>query len=209
VQQVFAPYRATPGELYLSAAETQAAAQTVRPLAARGLPLVSIEPHVAFGPNKQWPLPRWQAVVAARRDRVSFVQPAYGLPVLGGVTPVPSSFRGYCAVLAGCAAHVGAEGGLHHAAAALARPAVVLFGGRIHPRITGYDGHVNLYVDAPGSPCGMVAPCEHCRRCLEAISVEMVVDALDRIIASVLPDAPTSAPRMRSRVDAAARSPRG
>jgi len=209
VRQAFTAYRAAPGELYLSAAEQAGAAAALRPLQERGAPLVSIEPHAAFGPNKQWGLAKWNAVVEARRDRVSFVQPSYGEPLLAGVRGVPSTFRSYCAILARCAVHVGPEGGLHHAAAALARPAVVLFGGRIHPRTTGYDFHLNLYVDATDSPCGMVAACDHCRRCLDAIPIEAVIDGIDRFIAHLPTAVPAPARRAASHAGGAAQSPRG
>ena len=52
-------------------------------------------------------------------------------------------------MLSGARAAVLHEGGLHHAAAALGMPAVVLFGGMISPRNTGYDVHVNLAIDDP------------------------------------------------------------
>lgn len=181
-RQVFRPYRAVPGDLFFSAAELAHAAGVLRELRDRGRPLVSIEPNVAFGSNKDWGFARWQQVVDAVRDRMTFVQPSYGGPLLAGVRAAPATFRGYSAILAGCDLHLGPEGGLHHAAAALRRPAVVVFGGRIHPRVTGYALHENLYHNAPGSPCGMVAPCAHCRRCLDSISVEEVVARACRLL---------------------------
>lgn len=179
-RQAFAPYRAVAGELYLSDAERAAAAVVVGAARRAARPVVSIEPHTAFGPNKDWGLDRWQAVVDALGAQVVFLQPSYGRSLLAGVRAVPSTFRRYAAVLASCDAHVGLEGGLHHAAAAVGCRAVVLFGGRISPRITGYRGHDNLFVDLPGSPCGMVADCAHCRACLASIDVEAVVGAVRR-----------------------------
>lgn len=183
-RQAFAPFRAERGELFLTAAERTAAAAIVAAARETGRPVVSIEPHVAFGPNKDWGWDRWQALVAALRGEVAFVQPHYGRPLLAGVQGVSASFRGYAAVLAECDAHVGPEGALHHAAAALDCPAVVLFGGRIAPSLTGYEQHENLYVEAPGSPCGMIAACDHCRACFAAIDVAMVAAALRRQLAA-------------------------
>ena len=54
-----------------------------------------------------------------------------------------------------------------HAAAALDKKAVVLFGGYIHPNTTGYNFHYNIYIDIEDSPCGMRKYCEHCARNVE------------------------------------------
>jgi hypothetical protein len=215
-RQVFKPYRAIAGDIISSETELARADVLLSERPRRDLPLVSIEPNVEFGPNKDWGFSRWQAVVDRLRDRVTFVQPSYGKPLLAGVHAIPSTFRCYCAVLTRCALHVGPEGGLHHAAAALRRPAVVVFGGRIHPRVTGYAGHASLYVDAPGSPCGMVAPCEHCQRCLESISVHTVVTHVRHRLAAragtrvraIPARSADTRPRARSHADGAARSPR-
>jgi hypothetical protein len=59
---------------------------------------------------------------------------------------------------------------------------VVVFGGRTPPEITGYPIHVNLYRADRESPCGMVARCAHCRRCLDSITVEEVVAAAGRLL---------------------------
>ena len=204
VRQAFAPYRATPGELYFTADERAAAATTAAAVCRDGRPVVSIEPHVIVGANKDWGLPRWQALVDALRDDVVFVQPSYGKALLDGVRGIPSTFRGHAAVLAACDAHVGPEGGLHHAAAAVGCPAVVLFGGRISPRLTGYATHENLFVDVPGSPCGMIEACEHCRSCLASIAVDAVVAALRRQLAGVRRSRGTRRRRLASGVSRAA-----
>jgi hypothetical protein len=216
-RQVFRPYRAIRGDVVCSAAEHARADALLRDISRAGLPLVSVEPHVAFTVNKDWRFGKWQAVVDALRECAVFVQPDYGRRMLRGVHPIRATFREYCAVLARCALHVGPEGALHHAAAAVRRPAVVVFGGRIHPAITGYAGHTNVYVDVPGSPCGMIAACAHCRECLEAIAVESVVGAMRRRLTA--PRRPRARGRRaalrgsgrpaRSRAGDPARSPHG
>jgi ADP-heptose:LPS heptosyltransferase len=77
--------------------------------------------------------------------------------------------------------YIGAEGGLHHAAAALGVPAVVLFGGFIPPLVTGYETHINLTGGAQEA-CGSLKPCDHCRKAMDAISVEEVAAAARTII---------------------------
>jgi ADP-heptose:LPS heptosyltransferase len=198
-RQAFRPYRAVAGDLFFTADELAHADTVWRELRGRRRLVVSIEPHADFGPNKEWSFARWQQVVDALRPHVAFVQPSYGKPLLAGVRAAHGTFRGYAAVLAGCDLHLGPEGGLHHAAAALRRPAVVLFGGRTHPRVTGYAGHENVYRDVPGSPCGMIAPCAHCRRCMDSISVEEVVARACRLLGLRLPSPAESFMRNASR----------
>lgn len=178
-RQAFVVSRVEPGELYFTAAERRAAAVRLEG-ARQGRPLVAIEPHVDFGATKDWGWRRWQALVDALGRSVTFVQPDYGKPLLDGVIGLAGTFRGFAALLEQCDAYVGPEGGLHHAAAAVGCPAVVLFGGRLAPAITGYAGHENLYVDGPQSPCGMIADCPHCRACFAAIAVDAVAAAVRR-----------------------------
>ena len=72
------------------------------------------------------------------------------------------------------------EGGFHHAAAALDIPGIVIFGGYISPKITGYSTHINL-VGHDIEPqildffCGNLVPCPHCRRAMDSILPEKVV----------------------------------
>lgn len=97
---------------------------------------------------------------------------------LEGVTQVDTeSFRDACSLLSHCRLFVGTDGGLHHAAAAFNKGAVVVWGGYTHPRNLGYESHKNLH--AGGEPCGNVKPCEHCKAQMDKISVEMVVKAIE------------------------------
>ena len=79
-----------------------------------------------------------------------------------------------------CDLFIGTEGGMHHAAAATSRKAVVIFGGHISPKITGYDFHTNLYVDIEGSPCGNKNICNHCKKCMDSISSEMMIKEIKK-----------------------------
>jgi len=84
------------------------------------------------------------------------------------------------------AGYLGVEGGLHHAAAAVGRPAVVLFGGFASPDRTGYAIHENLTGDNGGRPCGRWAPCDHCEKAMGSISVEMVLAAAEKAFREVI-----------------------
>ncbi len=168
----YTAWRATPGEL---------------PSVPRREPgnYVVLEPHVKTNasPNKDWGWDRWQALLCRRRD-LDWVQlGAGGTRIVDGARYVATTdFRAACAVLAGARAAVLPEGGLHHAAAALGVPAVVIFGGMTSPANTGYPGHVNLFEPAGASPCGQRVACDHCGRAMAAIAPESVVEHLERIL---------------------------
>lgn len=150
---------------------------------------IVIEPNIKAraSPNKQWPVERYQAVADALiLENFKLVQfkPHDGRGVhLRGVAmlDVPT-FRLAAAILHNSIAYVGAEGGLHHAAAALGVdcPAVVIYGGFISPEQTGYKGQVNLFTG--GAPCGSRVPCKHCEKAMGKISVEMVLEGVKRAL---------------------------
>jgi hypothetical protein len=143
--------------------------------------MVVIEPNLASdgNPNKRWPLERWQSVVDARPD-IPWLQMS-GPHALRGVTQLrPPSFRVACGILAGARAALVPEGGLHHAAAALQVPAVVLFGQHTPLEVTGYPEQMNL-TGGDGEACGKWLPCEHCARAMDRITVDEVLRALDYV----------------------------
>lgn len=162
-----------PGQLFLSAAECA--------FAAAHAGHVLVEPNTKVGnghANKAWPWQRWQALVDRGGDFVQVGAP--GTRALRGVKFVQTdSFRMGCAVLSVSRAFVGAEGGLHHAAAALGVPAVVLFSEFISPDITGYSSHRNLR--HAGVACGSRLPCAGCAASMLAISVDEVAGALESL----------------------------
>jgi hypothetical protein len=152
------------GAIALTGSEMRFASNAVRGLGRFFVIEPGLDPK--SNPNKQWGRSNW-AELAERMvgGSLKVVQmgaqpPAYLVP---GVTYVRTrSFRMAASLLARAAGAVLPEGGLHHAAAVLGVPAVVLFGGHIGPETTGYAGHVNLADRGPGSPCGRWQPCRHC-----------------------------------------------
>lgn len=142
--------------------------------------IVVIEPNVpqqkSVAVNKQWPVTRFQEV--ARQLKAMgrhVVQLDYGGRYnLEFVSRVQTkTFREALAVLYRADLYIGPEGGLHHGAAALGVPAVVLFGGFIPPQVTGYHGHINLTGGAEA--CGSLKTCQHCRQAMDRISVDEVM----------------------------------
>lgn len=168
-------WRIEPGEIYLSESEQE--------FAERFEGQVLIEPNTkVLDGNKSWAFERWQALVdKVGRHRFIQVGPAAGRRLNDVQFVETSTFRRAAAVLAVSKAFVGAEGGLHHAAAALGRPAVVLFSAFISPEVTGYRAHRNLYKGASGLGCGTRVPCTCCKRSMEAISVDEVALNLKEI----------------------------
>lgn len=173
-----------PGEIRLTEEE--------RAWAARAMPRPRIVLGWDFkelgggGANKNWGAESW-AQVSVAFPRGTFVQlraPEAMLLAACEFAIETPTFRHACAILERSLGYVGHEGGLHHAAAALGKPAVVVFGGYISPEVTGYDTHTNLYVPDEHYPlgCGTVTPCEHCRESMSKITVEQVVNATKAMI---------------------------
>ena len=170
-------FRPDVGEIYFSDAE--------RAFGARRAGLIVVEPRIKPGasPNKDWGWQRWQAL--ARLMNRSGMRPVQlgpaGTPRLDGVELLETpSFRMAAAVLANARAVVLHEGGLHHAAAALGVPGVVIFGGYISPELTGYDVHRNLFTG--GEPCGMRLTCAHCAAAMAAITPAQVFNELEGVV---------------------------
>lgn len=162
-------FRAVPGELY-----------GVTP---RLHGKIVIEPNFKpdfFADNKDWGWERYQALVETVGPGEFLQLGAPGVRRLTGVEQVKTAFfRAALDWLAGARLFVGGDGGLHHAAAAMRLPAVVIFGGLVHPRTLGYDFHINLASEDAG--CGHMFPCQHCRKAMEAITVEQVAAAIREI----------------------------
>lgn len=165
-------FKPKPGEIFLDPEEIEFA-QTVEP------GFIVIEPNVpwkkAQATNKDWGFARYQAV-ADRLMQAGHVvaQFAVGRDRLSAARTITTpSFRHSMAVLQRAALVICPEGGLHHAAAAMGTPAIVLFGGFIPPEATGYAMHTNLTGGAKA--CGKIAPCAHCRAAMDAITVDDVL----------------------------------
>lgn len=173
-------FSAKPGEMFFNPGELHEADQA-KPSAD---PFVLIEPNVpmqkACAINKDWGFERYQKVADHLTEKGwRVVQFAYYKRQLAGARTLQTkSFRNAMAHLRNAALVIVPEGGLHHAAAAMNVPAVVLFGGFIPPQVTGYDIHTNLTGGAQA--CGSLGACQHCRMAMEAISVEEVIAAVER-----------------------------
>jgi ADP-heptose:LPS heptosyltransferase len=147
---------------------------------------IILEPHIKgkASPNKQWSWIRWSKLAWMMQNkglRVSQVGPGNTQTLERSELIVCPDFRHAAAVLKYARAAVLPEGGLHHAAAAVGLPAVVLFGGFTPLECTGYEGHINIGASGTDA-CGMRTLCEHCERWMAAIKPEMVFDHLQGIL---------------------------
>jgi ADP-heptose:LPS heptosyltransferase len=153
--------------------------------------LVMLEPNVkAIGHrNKDWGTINWtqldSALHLASIKTVQCGPPGTRyLPHVKGVETM--TFRQACAVLSVARAFVGHEGGLHHAAAAVGTPAVVIFGGFISPKVTGYASHRNLFTGGTihsSLGCGRRTECQHCRDAMNKILPSQVFNELRGLLA--------------------------
>lgn len=167
---VWKPFKAEPGELYFSPEE----------LRWTETDFVYIEPNTkgSFGGNKDWGFDNWQKVVDALPD-IRWIQ-GKGRPLRNVLQLETRSFRDACALLSRAFLFVGTDGGMHHAAAALGLPAVVVWGGLIGPETLGYESHTNLC--KASYFCGSILSCPHCRQALERITVGEVVWAVSSFL---------------------------
>jgi glycosyl transferase family 9 (putative heptosyltransferase) len=159
-------FKAIPGEIFMP--EYRRAAGN----------FIYVEPnvpwHKSVAVNKDWGLANYQAVTdLLLADGHTVIQSAHGRDELRGAKLVSTpTFRSALAILQCARAALVPEGGMHHAAAALGVPAVVIFGGFSPPAVTGYDAHFNLTGGAEA--CGSLIKCHHCEKALAEISVEEV-----------------------------------
>jgi len=180
-------YKAEPGELFLTPEEEKPKGD-----------FILIEPNTKTdltGPNKRWEWDRWVKLVRQLRAmglEVCQVGPKGetrgqiyypGARILKDCKHIHTPrFRDALGWVKAARLLVSTDGALHHAAAALGTPAVVLWGGVASPKNLGYDVHTNIWHGA--EPCGTInKKCPHCKAAMDAISVEEVLKAINGALA--------------------------
>ena len=175
-------YEATRGELFFSDHEIAEAEKIIEDLED---PIIFFDPYADI-PNKQWLPERWDNLI--KQSSYKFIQLTYDtqMPAINGALQVNAkTFRQACAVLnaaVGRGLLLSVDSNLHHAAAAVNLPAVVLWSHYSHPDNLGYDDHINIRWDAAGKPCGLKASCIQCKTSMEMIKVSDVLSAIDLTI---------------------------
>lgn len=143
--------------------------------------VIVISPTLKKGasPNKAWGDERWKALVAMlSRDGHRVVQLGpHGTKIISGATPVfTNTIREAVSAMMTAKAAILTEGALHHIAAAVGTPAVVIFGAYISPEVTGYASQTSLFT-GEGLGCGMRVPCYHCAAAMQKITPEAVLES--------------------------------
>ena len=173
-------FKAVAGEVFFHKNELEFARR-------QGEGFIVIEPYVpaykGCAPNKDWSISRYLTVIQLLKAKGYDVrQFSYSRGTLPGTIAIQTpSFRHALAVLSRASIYIGPEGGLHHGAAAVGIPAVVIFGGFIPPQITGYDTNINMTGGAEHF-CGSLTQCDHCRKALDNIGSKEVYRAAKSIL---------------------------
>jgi ADP-heptose:LPS heptosyltransferase len=130
--------------------------------------------------NREWYPQRFQELCAELRTDVRVVQVGSASDMrLEGAIDLrgKTNLRQTAAVLANSLVFIGLCGFIMHLARAVDCRSVIIYGGREHPKITGYVANKNLYTQVRCAPCWLRNPCEFNRKCMDMISVEQVVAA--------------------------------
>jgi hypothetical protein len=135
--------------------------------------------------NKQWPPERYQAVADELKNDVRWVQlgmaedpPIAGALDLRGRTTLRES----AAILANAKVFLGEAGFLMHLARAVETPAVIVYGGREDPSVSGYGANENVVGRTICSPCWQRTRCDFGHECMQMIEPGLVAEALHRQI---------------------------
>ncbi|MCX7825777.1 MAG: lipopolysaccharide heptosyltransferase II, partial [Verrucomicrobiae bacterium] len=168
--------------------------------AASGKPLLALNAGAEYGPAKRWPLERFIAAAKqiVERENVRWVivggpkEAELGATIaaaLGDASAInlagKTTLAGLCETLAQCRLLLTNDSGPMHLAAALGKPVVAIFGST-EPALTGPglpedSRHVIIRHAPPCSPC-FLRECPIDFRCMNAISVEEVVEAVRKIM---------------------------
>jgi hypothetical protein len=139
--------------------------------------------------NKEWLPQRFQSVVNAFCERFQFLQlGSLADPKLDNVIDLrgKTTLRQAAAIISRSRLFVGLAGGLMHLSRAVDRSAVIVYGGRERPEISGYICNRNITSNPPCSPCWQRNRCDHDRVCMTSIDAEQVSEAVTRILDSTL-----------------------
>lgn len=173
-------FKVRPGEFYFSKEEKK--------LADMFHDFVVVEPNLPWqkkvAGNKDWGEDNYdhtaELLMKAGHRIIQFVHKNTRRRIPNATFLEFQNFRDAIAVLSKADLYVGPEGGMHHAAAAVSVPAVIIMGGFIPASVVGYDTHVNLTGGVEA--CGNIEPCIHCRNAMKKITVDSVVYAASKLM---------------------------
>ena len=193
----FTEYEPLRGHIRFSMTERLWSNSIVKDWNCKGDKFVLVNPdskNTTSANNKAWPFDYWQTLVDRISEHVQVVRlkPASGQDVSGHVEynqpelknciNVSYPLRIAMAIARHASCIVTTEGGLHHVAASLGVPCIVLYGAFISPKQTGYKDQVNLYTGPEEGPYGSTVPDDRCTEAMKKITPEEVYTNLSRII---------------------------
>lgn len=168
-----------------------------RLLKSRGLlpnQYICVEPHAkkGFTPNKAWFWENWQRLMDLinryiHDNNLTCKLVQIGLPtdkVLDGVVDLTgeTSFRETAQILKESITFVGYIGGLLHLSKAVGKKNIVLVSAWEPLELASYPDDVNFYTDIECKNCGLKIPCPINRKCMSAITVEQVYEAVKSML---------------------------
>jgi ADP-heptose:LPS heptosyltransferase len=157
---------------------------------------ICIEPHAKkeFTPNKAWFWENWQHLTDLINRYIQdnnlicrLVQ--IGLPtaqVLNGVVDLTGkiTFRETAQVLKGATTFISYVGGLTHLSRAVGKKSIVIVSAWEPLELATYPDNINFYTDIDCKNCGLKIPCPINRKCMSAITVEQVFEAVKSVLSA-------------------------
>ena len=147
--------------------------------------VVALRRASRFTPNKDWPDPMWDELIADVSGWGSVIEIGMREP---GAAPASgdhildlrgdTSIAELVALMRAADIHVGPVSGPMHIAAAVRTPSVVIVGGYEHPVNSHYPGNTEFYTAVPCAPCWLREPCPFDLKCLRAIKPADVAEAV-------------------------------
>lgn len=92
------------------------------------------------------------------------------------------TFRQSLYVMKEASLFIGLEGALMHGAAALNVPSVIVFGGYIHPKNSGYSSIIGLKSEIACAPCFRTSECPINKKCMDEITADQVITQAEIIL---------------------------
>lgn len=145
--------------------------------------------HETWMQNKVWFHDRMQSVIdgfVARHPDYRVLQIGTGKDqLLSGVEDLrgKTTLRQTAAILRQSLGFLGTSGFLAHLARAVERRSVIIYGGREHAWQSGYSCNENLETRMPCAPCWLWQDCDFDHQCMREITVDNVLNALERVLA--------------------------
>jgi hypothetical protein len=142
--------------------------------------------------NKLWPKEKFESVVRMIREKqiggkdIEIVQVGIaGDPYIDGCVDMrgKTSLRETAAIINQAKAFIGTEGLLCHIARAVDCRSIIIYGGRVHSKQTGYACNENLDSFVPCAPCWKWNKCDRQRICMDMITAENVAEAVEKVLA--------------------------